>query len=186
MTAPAIASPADEGPATRAATVLAARARALARPATAEHDGDLVALVLFSIGGVRHALEAVFVREVLREPPLSKLPESRTALVGVTNVRGEILAVADISGLLGVAPPPAASPVIVIEGPGPPLGLVADEVHDFVHVPAGSVAPLRADGGGGAAVSLVLGVAAEATVLSAAALLGDPRLSTTTEPRSGL
>jgi len=83
--------------------ILDERARALARPARVEQSGDLVAVVAFAIGGVRHAFEARFVREVLVAPDVSTVPSAPPAVVGVTNVRGEILTIADISALLGVA-----------------------------------------------------------------------------------
>lgn len=163
--------------------ILGERARALARPAQVVQAGDLVALVVFTIGGVRHAVEARFVREVLRRPDVSAVPSAPAAVVGVTNVRGEILAVADITTLLGVATPPMGGPVIVLDGPPAPLGVVVDEVHDFVDVPAESIAALPGDGGP-PGTALVLGALPDAAVLSATALLSDPRLSTT-ESRSG-
>lgn len=170
---------------TRTRAVLVERARALARPPAAEPTGRRVALVSFALGGVAHALEARFVREVLRRPPISVVPAAPATLIGVASLRGEILAVADVSALLGLAAPNAPGPVIVLEGPGPPLGLLVEEVQDFTVVAADSIASLpHQDGASGPqAESLILGVTVEATVLSATALLCDPRLSATTEPR---
>lgn len=186
MSTRTLAATATQDSELRARAVLAERALALARPAEAEPAGQLVPLVVFSIGGVAHAVEAGFVREVLRRPPLSTVPLAPAALVGVAGVRGEILAVADISALIGVGAPKVPGPVIVLEGPGPSLGLLVDEVHDFVEVPADSIAPRPqhdklADS---SPDSLLLGVIPTATVLSGIALLTDPRLSTTTETRS--
>lgn len=166
--------------------VLDERARALARPARVEHGGGRVALVVFTIGGVRHAVEARFVREVLRGPGVSAVPSAPSAVLGVTNVRGEILTVADISSLLGVAAPAAGGPVVVLDGPAPPLGVLVDEVHDFVSLPAESIVPLPGNGGPGehSVAGVVLGAIPDAAVLCAAAVLRDPRLSTT-EPWSG-
>ena len=166
--------------------VLDERARALARPARVEHSGDRVALVVFAIGGVCHAVEARFVREVLLRPDVSTVPSAPPAVIGVTNVRGEILTVADICALLGVAAPPAGGPVVVLHGTGPPLGVLVDEVHDFVDLPAESIAPLPGTGGAGepSGASLVLGASPDAAVLCATTVLRDPRLSTT-EPGSG-
>lgn len=182
--------------AARASFILAQRARALARPIhTEEAEASLVPLLLFELGGVAHAVEARFVREVLRRPPLSGVPMAPPALIGVANVRGEIVVVADVSLILGLGRPEVPGPVIVLEGAGPSLGLLVDAVHDFVEVPSGSIAPRpqhdrRTDSSG---ESLLLGVTPEASVLSGTALLSDPRFSTTTtttspittEPRSG-
>lgn len=165
--------------------ILDERARVLARPARAEQIGELVALVAFAIGGVRHAFEARFVREVVPGPDVSTVPSAPPAVVGVINVRGEILTVADISALLGVVAPPARGPVVVLDGPAPSLGVLVDEVHDFVNLPAEAIAPLPGDGGPGerTGTSLVLGASPDAVVLSADAVLRDPRLSAA-DPRS--
>lgn len=165
--------------------ILDERARALARPARVEQSGDLVAVVAFAIGGVRHAFEARFVREVLVVPDVSTVPSAPPAVVGVTNVRGEILTVADISALLGVAAPRAGGPVVVLDGTAPPLGVVVDEVHDFVNLPAASIVPLPGNGEPAEqpGASLVLGASSDAMVLSAEAVLRDPRLSAA-DPRS--
>ncbi|MGH9179428.1 MAG: chemotaxis protein CheW [Acidimicrobiales bacterium] len=165
--------------------ILDERARALARPARSEQIGELVAVVAFVIGGVRHAFEARFVREVLLGPDVSTVPSAPPAVIGVTNVRGEILAVADISALLGVAAPPARGPVVVLDGPAPSLGVLVDQVHDFVNLPAESISPLPGNGGPGerAGASLVLGASSDAVILSADAVLRDPRLSAA-DPRS--
>lgn len=172
-----------------ARNVLEDRARALARPVRVEPArGSLVALVLFEIGGVAHALEARFVREVLRRPALSPVPLGPAALIGVANVRGEILAVADVSAVLGLSAPNVPGPVIVLEGPGPSLGLLVDGVEDFVEVPTESIAarPHQDKPTESSPDSMLLGVIPSAMVLSGAALLTEPRFSTTTTTTSPL
>lgn len=170
---------------TRTQAILAERARALARPQEAEETGRLVPLVVFGLGGQPHAVEACYVREVLRRPVLSGIPSAPPALVGVANVRGEILVVADISTLVAVPTPAADGPILVLDGPGPSLGVLVDGVHDFVEVPADSVAPVPNNPSDGPpATSLLLGFTPAAAVLSAVAVLDDPRLSTT-DTRSG-
>lgn len=185
MSTGAVVPQAGETPDMRARTILVERARSLARPARVEKRGALVSLVLFTIGGVQHAFEANFVREVLRRPLLSLVPFAPAPLLGVANVRGEILTVADISGFLDLAPPPIPGPVIVLTGPGPSLGVLVEGVRDFVDVAADSILALPGEPEtAGAKSDLVTGVISESAVLSAATLLDDPRLSTT-EPRSG-
>lgn len=178
--------PASSGETTTSQAILHERALALARPARVEQADEVIPLLVFTIAGARHAVEAHFVREVLRGPEVSPVPSASTVLVGVTNVRGEILAVADISTLLGLATPRVGGPIVVLDGPAPPVGILVDGLDDFVEVPAGSIAPLpgTAQAGAPPAGGLVLGAYPDASVLSAAAVLSHPRLSTT-EPRSG-
>lgn len=181
-----VAAAGVETPASRTKAILAARARALARPARSEQAGLLVSLVLFDIGGRPHALEVGFVREVLRRPQLTFVPSATPALIGVTNVRGEMVTVADIGPLLGLPAPPVPGPVIVLEAGDSPLGVVVEAVHDLVDVPEDAVVAVpAADAPAGASERrLVVGMISGASLLSAAALVSDGRLSTT-EARSG-
>lgn len=169
----------------RTAVVLTRRAKSLARTAPVEQTGDVVRLVLFRLGDAQHAVEASFVREVLRRPALSMVPWAPPAVLGVANVRGELLCVADVAPLVGAASPPAPGPVIVIDGPGPPLGFLVDEVQDLAEVATGSILPVPGNGGAaGSPTNLLMGVTTQGVVLSASSLLTDTRLSAT-EPRSG-
>lgn len=162
----------------RARAVLADRARALARPTPVDDVQESVRLIMFLLGGQPHGLEAGFVREVLRPFPLATVPWAPAPLAGVGNVRGEILAVADIRPLLGLDAADGAGRVLVLEGDAPPLGLVVEEVRDLVDVPVHSIVPVPGDDTAGGA-SLLRGVAGRTAVLSAGAVLRDPRLSTT-------
>lgn len=83
--------------------VLAARARALAPPAVPEIAPGEPALT-FRLGAERYALPTALVREVVRPPRLARLPGAPAFLVGIGNVRGEVVDVVDLRGLLGAAP----------------------------------------------------------------------------------
>jgi purine-binding chemotaxis protein CheW len=158
--------------------VLEQRAQALARATgSAEPAEDVLHVVTFALAGERYALEAAYVREVLREAQPSRLPWAPAALLGAVNVRGEVLAVADLGHLLGVPAAASPGPVVVLAGPAPPVGLLVDEVEELLALPSGTVAPPPADTAG-PAQELLVGVSARAVVLDARALLTDPRLWT--------
>lgn len=155
--------------------VLIERARALAgAPEEDESEGDLLVLG-FAIGDQRYAVEAIWVREVVRAPVVSRVPWAPQAVVGVINVRGEVLAVADLGRLLGATATGAATSVVILQGAGPPVALFVDDVDDLDSIPAGSV--IRPpDDGAGAATPLALFVSADAVVIDGHAVLTDPRL----------
>jgi chemotaxis signal transduction protein len=71
------------------------------------------------------ALDIQAVREVLAAPLLTALPTAPDALVGVTNVRGEIVPVFDTAALLGLPPVGAGTHVVVVATLLGPAGLVA-------------------------------------------------------------
>ncbi len=166
-------------PADRAKAVMDERARALARrPAPAPAPGETLEVVTFALGAERYGLEARHVLEVLRLADLTPVPGTPDFLAGVTNLRGDILAVVDLRRLLGVAVRGLTdlARVIVVGGDRAELGLLADAAHGVTALraeelldPPGSVS--------GAGRDYVRGITREALiVLDGAVLLGDRRL----------
>src|SRR5664279_1689767 len=58
--------------------------------------------VTFILGGETYAFETIYAAEVIRMPKLVRLPRVQEIIVGVFNLRGEILAAMDIRPLLGL------------------------------------------------------------------------------------
>jgi len=83
--------------------VLAERARRLARvPADPLRGEEVLELVGFVLGGERYGIESRFVCEVARLSRLTPVPGTPAFVLGITNLRGEILALFDLRHLLGV------------------------------------------------------------------------------------
>lgn len=121
--------------------VLDARARILARqPESPDRDGSQE-LLIASVGDARLAWDIHRVREVLPPGPLARLPGEGHLLVGVRNVGGELVAVADIASLLGLSHNvgPAGRWVVVIEENSGPLGVHVDRANELVTIPLDSL-----------------------------------------------
>ncbi len=58
-------------------------------------------LLGFSLDGARYALELNDVHRVLRAVDISPLPDSPSIIMGVVNIAGQVLAVADLRARLG-------------------------------------------------------------------------------------
>lgn len=73
------------------------------------------------------------VREIIPLPSLSRAPGAKPWLMGVANVRGSILAVADLAVFLGLArqPPQSTSRVLILNSSRLPVGLLVDEVAGY-------------------------------------------------------
>ena len=86
-------------------------------------------VVLFEAAGERLALPAAQVMEIVRPPTITRVPHSPPNLLGVANLRGRVLPVVSVAGLLGHAPVEAsrATRVVVVDGASP-VGLVVDAV----------------------------------------------------------
>jgi purine-binding chemotaxis protein CheW len=163
----------------RARRVLEERAQILARvPATAAQAGEVLTLATFILANERYAIETDYVREVVRVIDCVPVPGAPDFLVGLLNLRGEILAVIDLRKFLGVASGGLTelSRVLVLGGERAEFGIVADEARevttlrrDEVHEPPASVS--------GTGREYVKGVTQDALiVLDGAVLLQDARL----------
>ena len=79
------------------------RARQLARvPDAPPRAGEVLELVGFVLAGARYGIESRFVREVARLTRFTPVPGTPAFVLGITNLRGEILALFDLRHLLGV------------------------------------------------------------------------------------
>ncbi|MDR3636743.1 MAG: chemotaxis protein CheW [Isosphaeraceae bacterium] len=117
----------------RVQAVLDERARALARvPVRPPEVSEVIEVVTFTLAGERLALESRFVRRVLSRWDCTPVPGAPEALVGVTNLHGEVLALFDLGVLLGVARagPAASAQLLVLGEDRDELGVLADSLGD--------------------------------------------------------
>ena len=88
--------------------------------------------------GEHYALAADAVSEVIALPPVARVPQAPRGLLGLANLRGAVLPVASLRGLIGVAETADASGerrAIVLDH-GAPVALVVDAVEGLVSVDA--------------------------------------------------
>ena len=100
--------------------------------------------VTFSVGGESYAAEILTVREVVRTPEITRLPCPDAGVIGVVNVRGRILPVADAAQCLDLASTGANARVLIADTGGEPFGLLVDSVDGVVEIPDALVQPVPA------------------------------------------
>ena len=90
----------------------------------------------FNIGRQHFAVEVLKVQEVLRLPMIMPVRGTEQAMLGVMNLRGQIVPILDLAIKLGfpTAEPTEASRVIVLEERGETLGLLVASVADVTNV----------------------------------------------------
>lgn len=104
-----------------------------------------IELLTFQLDTEIVAVEAVRVREVLDEAPVSEVPGARPFVPGVLNVRGQVVPLADLRLKLNlrIGPPTADSRIVVLETAlgGEPMivGVLADKVFEVTELEPGSL-----------------------------------------------
>ncbi len=163
----------------RARAVMDERARLLARAqAVGPAPTEVLETLTFALGHERYAVESKHVREVVRLVDFTPVPGAPEFLLGVMNLRGDVLAIADLRKFFGVPQPGLTdlARVVVLGAEHAELGVLADEAHELrilsvaeVLEPHGSVAGIDRE--------YLLGVTKDALiVLDGTRLLADPRL----------
>ena len=157
--------------------ILEARARQLARvPDEPPRAGEVLELVVFLLAGERYGIESRFVREVARLTRFTPVPGTPAFVLGVTNLRGEILALFDLRHLLGVVPEGVSDlgRIVVLGEHRREFGLLADAASEMLCVPVATLAQTETAWGR----AYLRGVSPEGViVVSGEALLSDPQLT---------
>ncbi len=106
------------------------------RSALASVPGDgaeEIEVLTFGAADELYGLALTEVSEVAKVPPITPVPGLPPALLGAVNLRGEVIAVADLKVLLGVgavAPGPQ-SRLVIIRLPAERVGLLVDLIGDL-------------------------------------------------------
>ncbi|GLQ50783.1 chemotaxis protein CheW [Dyella flava] len=124
--------------------ILMARAQALAAEAGQEEPADeCIEVVEFQLAYERYAIESRYVREIYPLESLTPLPCAPPFVLGIINLRGEILSVIDIKVFFEL---PAQgltdlNKVIVLQMDSMVLGVLADAVNGVRRVRIGEIQP---------------------------------------------
>lgn len=121
--------------------ILRRRADSLAAEQDEQAVEDMLSLLLFELGDETYAVAIESVREIYNEYLVTPVPCIPPFILGVINIRGEIVSVTDVKQLLRLPATvlDADSPVIVVENHECTTALVVDVIGDIVDVPSSAV-----------------------------------------------
>lgn len=90
----------------------------------------------FRIGPVSYAIDILSVKEIRSYDPPMPLPNAPPSVVGVVNLRGDVVPIVDLAALLrGVVKEPDASTVVIVTAVGQRVvGWLVDAVSDVVEL----------------------------------------------------
>ena len=111
--------------------------------ATASSGEELLQLVSFHIDEEEFGLEILRVQEIIRTPPLTRVPASPAFVEGVVNLRGRIIPVISLRKRFGLGPRALdkETRIVVVEVLGTVLGLMVDAVSEVLRIKPDAVEP---------------------------------------------
>ena len=123
--------------------ILKDRARALAREPEAETDVAYLRTVEFLLADERYAIESAYVHQVYPLKGLTSLPCTPAFVLGITNVRGEILSVIDIKRFFDLPDRGLSdlNKVIIVQMDEMRLGILADAILGTRAIPLPAIQP---------------------------------------------
>lgn len=86
---------------------------------------------LITLGGESFAIELSHVREVFKIESITAVPGMPASLVGVANLRGAIIPIADLRPSLGVSLSVTPKYVVVVQQGAQQVGILIDEVPEI-------------------------------------------------------
>ncbi len=99
--------------------------------------GEMVQLVNFRLRDEEFGLDIGSVREITKVADITHIPEAPSFIYGVTNLRGQVIAVIDLARQFGLAPQqelPETAKIVVTEIKGQTVGMLVDEVPEVLKI----------------------------------------------------
>ena len=102
----------------------------------AEQKQQEYQLVVFTLGDEEFGVDISQVREIVRVVQITYLPKAPTFIEGVVNLRGQVLAVIDLSKRLGVPSKERSenTRIIVVEVGENTVGMIVDSVSEVLRL----------------------------------------------------
>lgn len=127
-------------------SILRERADSLALEHADSVDEQLTGMLLFALGEEMYGVRISEVREIYNEYLVTPVPCVPEFIVGVINIRGEIVSVTDLRSIMGLGHAPAPTgdeqlPVIVVSDSTVCTALLVDSIGDIVEIAADAIEP---------------------------------------------
>jgi len=100
-------------------------------------------LVTFTLGSEEFGIDIMIVQEIIRIPPITRVPKSREHIEGVINLRGNIIPVVNLRVCFGIpfGEETDLSRIIVLQTNGRVFGVRVDQVSEVLHLDSDAIEP---------------------------------------------
>ena len=112
-------------------------------------SGTISQWVTFSLNGEIYGIDVMQVQEVLRMTPIAPVPGAPHFVLGIVNLRGNVVTVVDARVRFGLMPKESDefTRIIIIEAQDVVIGLLVDAVAEVVEVPSKTIETSPSIGG---------------------------------------
>ena len=103
--------------------------------------GEITQWVTFSLDDETYGIDVMQVQEVLRVTEVAPVPGAPHYVMGIINLRGNVVTVIDTRTLFALTPKDTddSSRVVIIESNQQVVGILVDSVAEVVDIPSGAI-----------------------------------------------
>ncbi|NOQ78143.1 MAG: chemotaxis protein CheW [Gammaproteobacteria bacterium] len=97
--------------------------------------------LLFTLGNESYGVDVLHVQEILQYPEISPVPGSPEYVLGIINLRGEVITVCDIRMMLGLADQAITKEtrIVMMELADQKMGILVDNVNKIIKIKASDI-----------------------------------------------
>jgi purine-binding chemotaxis protein CheW len=117
---------------------------ALTTVATATQSGnELIQLVSFTLSSEEYGVDVLSVREIIRMPAITKMPNTPYFVEGIINLRGKVIPVINLRKRFGLqeCDNDTCTRIMVMDSSGGLVGLVVDAVSEVIRIHSEEIQP---------------------------------------------
>jgi purine-binding chemotaxis protein CheW len=108
-----------------------------------ESHGELIQLVSFNLDKEEYGVEVLKVREIIRMPVVTRVPNTPHYVEGVINLRGKVIPIISMRKKFGLmdAESDKQTRIIVMEVDGELKGFIVDAVSEVIRISSSEIQP---------------------------------------------
>jgi purine-binding chemotaxis protein CheW len=135
------------------------KSNALVKVANTENN-ELIQLVSFALADEEYGLEVLKVREIIRMPAITKMPNTSHYVEGVINLRGKVIPVISMRKRFGLDDTgyDKHTRIIIMDVNGYLTGFIVDGVSEVIRIPSSDIQPTPSIASGAIDQNFITGV----------------------------
>lgn len=105
--------------------------------------GELIQLVSFMLADEEYGVEVLKVREIIRMPAITKMPNTPTYVEGIINLRGKVIPIISMRRRFGLVESEydSRTRIMVMDVAGGLNGFIVDGVSEVIRIQSGDIQP---------------------------------------------